>query len=165
MKFRPTLLAFGLGAIAIATSIGAQAEGNVENGKKLAYIAMGCNDAGFVDNAMLESEVDAGFFGSRVGEKDLTGAIASVTSYRTAQAVFAPVGAAKGLSKVFDAGSVPNPAFVQMSQVPDAVSDKVAAAVIGYGGSGAISSWARPTTSRPKFSPTSQRPPARTCSP
>jgi hypothetical protein len=113
-------------------------------GKKLAFIAMGCNDAGFVDNAMLESEVDAAFFGARVGEKDLTGAIASVTSYKTAQAVFAPVGAAKGLSKVFDAGSVPNPAFVQLSQVSDTVSDKVAAAVIGYGGSGAISSWAKP---------------------
>lgn len=114
-------------------------------GKKLAFIAMGCNDAGFVDNAMLESEVDAAFFGSRVGEKDLTGAIASVTSYKTAQAVFAPVGAAKGLSKVFDAGSVPNPAFVQLSQVGDTVSDKVAAAVIGYGGSGAISSWTKPS--------------------
>jgi hypothetical protein len=113
-------------------------------GKKLAYISLGCNDTGFVDNAMLESEVDAAFFGARVGEKDLTGAIASVTSYKTAQAVFAPVGAAKGLSKVFDAGSVPNPAFVQLSQVSDTVSDKVAAAVIGYGGSGAISSWGKP---------------------
>ncbi len=72
--------------------------------------AMGCNDAGFVDNAMLESEVDLSFFGS-LGEKDLTGSIASVTSYKTAQAVFAPVGSAKGLSKVFDAGAVPNRAF------------------------------------------------------
>jgi hypothetical protein len=114
-------------------------------GKKLAFIAMGCNDAGFVDNAMLESEVDPSFFGSRVGEKDLTGSIASVTSYKTAQAVFAPVGSAKGLSKVFDAGAVPNPAFVGFSQVPDAVADKVASAVIAYGGSGAIASWTKPT--------------------
>lgn len=114
-------------------------------GKKLAFIALGCNDAGFVDNAMLESEVDASFFGSRVGEKDLTGAIASVTSYKTAQAVFAPVGSTKGLAKVFDAGAVPNPAFVALSQVPDATTDKVAAAVLAYGGSGAIASWARPS--------------------
>lgn len=113
-------------------------------GKKLAFIALGCNDAGFIDNAMLESEVDPSFFGARVGEKDLTGAIASVTSYKTAQAVFAPVGSAKGLTKVFEAGAVPNPAFVGLSQVPDAVSDKVAAAVIGYGGSGAIASWVKP---------------------
>src|SRR5258706_10424181 len=28
-------------------------------GKKLAFVATGCNDAGFVANAMLESEVDA----------------------------------------------------------------------------------------------------------
>jgi len=114
-------------------------------GKKLAFIAMGCNDAGFVDNAMLESEVDAGFFGARVGEKDLTGAIASVTSYKTAHAVFAPLGATKNLTKVFEAGAVPNPAFVALSQVPDATADKVAAAVLSYGGSGAIASWAKPS--------------------
>lgn len=113
-------------------------------GKKLAFVALGCNDTGFVDNAMLESEVDATFFGSRIGEKDLTGAIASVTSYKTAHAVFAPTGTAKGLSKVFDTSAVPNPAFVVLSQVPDAVSDKVATAVIGYGASGAITGWAKP---------------------
>ena len=63
-------------------------------GKKLAFIAMGCNDAGFVDNAMLESEVDPTFFGARVAKLDLTSAIAEVASYKTAQAVFAPASAA-----------------------------------------------------------------------
>lgn len=43
MKFRPTLLALGLGAIAIAMSTGAAAEGNAENGKKLAYTCHGCH--------------------------------------------------------------------------------------------------------------------------
>lgn len=115
-------------------------------GKKLAFVAMGCSDTGFVDNAMLESEVDASFWGARVGEKDLTGALASVTSYKTAQAVFAPIGSAKGLSKVFDAAAVPNPAFVEVSgSIPDAISDKVAGAVIGYGGSGAIAGWSKPS--------------------
>lgn len=115
-------------------------------GKKLAFVAMGCSDTGFVDNAMLESEVDASFWGARVGEKDLTGALASVTSYKTAQAVFAPVGSAKGLSRVFDAAAVPNPAFVEVSgSIPDALSDKVAGAVIGYGGSGAIAGWSKPS--------------------
>lgn len=115
-------------------------------GKKLAFVAMGCSDTGFVDNAMLESEVDASFWGARVGEKDLTGALASVTSYKTAQAVFAPIGSAKGLSKVFDAAAVPNPAFVEVSgSIPDAISDKVASAVIGYGGSGAIAGWSKPS--------------------
>ena len=114
-------------------------------GKKLAYVATGCNDTGFVDNAMLESEVDPSFWGARLGEKDLTAALASVSSYKTAQAVFAPVGSAKGLAKVFDASAVPNPAFVAISaKVPQAIADKVEAAVLGYGGSGAINGWARP---------------------
>jgi hypothetical protein len=111
-------------------------------GKKLAFVATGCNDAGFVDNAMLESEVDPTFFGARVGEKDLTGAIADVTSYKTAQALFAPVGSVKGLTKVFDTGVVPNPAFVEIAgKLP---ADKVAAAVIGFGGGGAIAGWTKP---------------------
>jgi hypothetical protein len=111
-------------------------------GKKLAFVATGCNDAGFVDNAMLESDVDATFFGARIGEKDLTGAVADVSSYKTAQAVFAPVGSVKGLSKVFDTGAVPNPAFVEIAgKLP---ADKVAAAVISYGGGGAIAGWTKP---------------------
>jgi len=115
-------------------------------GKKLAFIAAGCNDAGFIDNAMLESEVDTTFFSARQGEKDLTGAVASVSSYKTAQAVFAPAGSAKGLTKLFDTGNVPNPAFVDVSgKLPAATSEKVAAAVVGYGGSGAISGWTKPS--------------------
>jgi len=113
-------------------------------GKKLAFIATGCNDAGFVDNAMLESEVDAAFFGARSGKTDLTAAIAEVASYKAAQAVFAPAGSVKGLTKVFDTGAVPNPAFVAVAgKLPAATVDKVAAAVIGYGGSGAISGWSK----------------------
>ncbi|HEY1814337.1 MAG TPA: hypothetical protein VGG74_18425 [Kofleriaceae bacterium] len=112
-------------------------------GKKLAFVATGCNDAGFVDNAMLESEVDPTFFGARVGEKDLTGAIADVESYKTAQAVFAPVGSVKGLAKVFDTGAIPNPAFVEIAgKLP---ADKVAGAVIGFGGGGAITGWTKPS--------------------
>lgn len=114
-------------------------------GKKLVYVQAGCNDGGFVDNAMLESEVDPSFFGGRAGEKDLTGAVAAVTSYKTAQAVFAPVGSAKGLTKVFDTGAVPNPAFVEIAGTqPAAVTAKVSSAVINYGGGGAISGWTRP---------------------
>lgn len=115
-------------------------------GKKLAFIASGCNDAGFVDNAMLESEVDPGFFGARVGKPDLTAAIAEVAQTKTAHLVFAPVGSAKGLTKLFDTGAVPNPAFVEVaSRLPQATVDKVAAAVVGYGGGGAITGWAKPS--------------------
>ncbi len=114
-------------------------------GKKLAFIASGCNDAGFIDNAMLESEVDPAFFGARTGKLDLTAAIAEVASYKAAQAVFAPVGAAKGLTKLFDTGPVPNPAFVVLGKLPEPVADKVAAAVIGFGGGGAIGGWTKPS--------------------
>jgi hypothetical protein len=114
-------------------------------GKKLAFVQTGCNDAGFVDNAMLDSEVDAAFFAARVGKPDLLGAVAEVASYHAAQAVFAPVGSQKGLTKVFDTGPVPNPAFAQVNgKVPAAVVSKVAAAVTGYGGGGAIAGWAGP---------------------
>jgi hypothetical protein len=115
-------------------------------GKKLAFVATGCNDGGFVDNAMLESEVDPGFFGSRVGNPDLAAAVAAVASYKSAQAVFAPAGSAKGLTKVFDTGAAPNPAFVELGgKLPQPVLDKVAAAVVGFGGGGAISGWTRPS--------------------
>jgi hypothetical protein len=60
--------------------------------------------------------------------------------------VFAPIGSAKGLAKVFDTGAVPNPAFIALGdRVPPAVVDKVAAAVIGFGGSGAIAGWTKPS--------------------
>jgi hypothetical protein len=115
-------------------------------GKKLAFIATGCNDNGFIDNAMLDSEVDPAFFGARVGKPDLTAAVAEVAAVKTAQAVFAPAGTAKGLTKLFDTGAVPNPAFVDVGgKLPAAVVDKVAAAVVGYGGSGAIAGWTRPS--------------------
>jgi hypothetical protein len=115
-------------------------------GKKLSFISTGCNDAGFIDNAMLDSEVDPAFFGARIGKSDLAAAVAEVAATKTAQAVFAPVGAAKGLTKLFDTGSVPNPAFVDLNgKLPAATVEKVAAAVIGYGGGGAISGWTRPS--------------------
>jgi hypothetical protein len=115
-------------------------------GKKLAFIATGCNDAGFIDNAMLESEVDAAFFGTRSGKPDLTAAIADVASYKASQAVFAPTGTAKGLTKVFDTGAVPNPAFVDVSgKQPASIVERVAASVVGFGGAGAIASWSKPS--------------------
>jgi len=60
--------------------------------------------------------------------------------------VFAPTGTAKGLTKVFDTGAVPNPAFVDISgKQPASIVDRVAASVIGFGGAGAISSWSKPS--------------------
>jgi hypothetical protein len=115
-------------------------------GKKLAYVQTGCNDNAFIDNAMLESEVDAAFFSGRVGKPDVTAAVAEVASYKGAQAVFAPSGAQKGLSKLFDTGSVPNPAFVQINgKVPSATASSVGKAVTSFGGGGAIGGWSSPS--------------------
>ena len=117
-------------------------------GKKLAYVQTGCKDNDFIDNAMLESEVDANFFSSRVGKPDIAAAVAEVASYKGAQAVFAPSGSAKGLTKVFDTGSVPNPAFVKINgKISGSISTKVEKAVTGYGGGGAISSWSNASKS------------------
>ncbi len=111
-------------------------------GKKLAYVKTGCSDDAFIDHAMLESEVDSGFFATRVDKSDLTAAVAEVVSYKGAQAVFAPSGAAKGLTKVFDTGPVPNPAFVQVNtKLAAKLAGQVESAVTGYGGGGAIDSW------------------------
>jgi hypothetical protein len=112
-------------------------------GKKLAFVQMGCNDKAFIDNAMLDSEVDDSFFAARIGKPDIAAAVAEVASLKGAQAVFAPSGSQKGLTKVFDAGAVPNPAFVQINTgISASINDKVAAAVTGFGGGGAISGWA-----------------------
>jgi hypothetical protein len=122
--------------------------GNMQalKGKKLAYVQTGCNDNAFIDNAMLESEVDASFFSARVGKPDLTAAVAEVASYKGAQAVFAPSGSQKGLGKVFDTGAVPNPAFVQVNgKVPASTVSSVGQAVTRFGGGGAISGWASPS--------------------
>jgi hypothetical protein len=111
-------------------------------GKKLAFIGAGCNDAGFADNAMPVRR-STRVFSSRVGNPVYRGG--RVASYKSAQAVFAPVGTAKNLTKVFDTGSAPNPAFVELGgKLPQNIIDKVGSAVIGFGGGGAIGGWTRP---------------------
>jgi hypothetical protein len=115
-------------------------------GKTLAFIATGCNDAGFIDHAMLDSEVDPAFFGARIGKSDLTAAVAEVAAVKTSQAVFAPIGSGKGLTKLFETGAVPNPAFVAIAgaKLPPETVDKVAAAALAFAGGGAIAGWGRP---------------------
>jgi hypothetical protein len=114
---------------------------NALKGKRIAFVKTGCNDNGFIDNAMLESEAD-GWFSGRVGAGDIGGAVAAVASSKSADAVFAPTGQQRGLSKVLDADSVPNPAFVQFNSKLDKVlAGKVAKAVNGFSLAGAIDGW------------------------
>jgi len=110
-------------------------------GKRVAFVKTGCNDNAFIDNAMLESEA-TGYFSGRVGALDVSAAVAEVASRKGAEAVFAPIGQQKGLTKVWDAPAIPNPAFVQLNgKLPKDVVSKVTKAVVGFGGGGAISGW------------------------
>ena len=122
----------------------AQSGGELKDleGKQLAYVATGCRDKDFVENAMLDGEVKQSYFGKLVSRPDISGAVAAVKDYKAAQAVFAPSAAAKGLTKVFDTGSVPTPAFVVLGKgLPAAVVGDVKASVLGYGAGGGISGW------------------------
>lgn len=120
-------------------------DGSIQSlrGKKLAMVNTGCNDSGFVENAMLDGEVDMSFFGDQVSKSDLGGAVAEVATYKGAQAVFSPIGSQKGLTRVFDIGPVPNPAFVQLnSRLSDTVVAQVRYSLRSFRGGGAIDGWA-----------------------
>jgi hypothetical protein len=111
-------------------------------GKKLVYVKTGCRDSDFLDNAMLDGEVKTGaFFGALIDKPDVTGAVLAVRDYKAADAVFAPASSAKGLTKAYDAGSVPNPGFVALKPFPAALLDGVRDAVLSYGGGGGIDGW------------------------
>jgi hypothetical protein len=112
-------------------------------GKKLAFVQTGCRDADFIDNAMLDSEVKTKtFFESLVDKQDVSGAVAAVKDFKAADAVFAPTGQAKGLTKLFDTGTVPNPGFVVIAKgLPAGTVDKVKEAVLGYGANLGIDGW------------------------
>jgi hypothetical protein len=112
-------------------------------GKKLAYVRTGCRDGEFLDNAMLGGEVKAAsYFGALVDKPDVSGAVLAVRDYKQADAVFAPGAQGKGLTKVFDAGTVPAPGFVVLAKgLPAPLLEQVKDAVLGYGGGGGIDGW------------------------
>jgi hypothetical protein len=112
-------------------------------GKKLAFMDTGCRDSEFLDNAMLDGEARVkAHFSAMVGKPDVYGAVETVRSYRQADAVFAPVSQGTGLTKVFDAGQVPNPGFVQINRnVSGTIAANVQAAVLAYGADQAITGW------------------------
>ncbi len=112
-------------------------------GKKLAYVKTECRDADFLDNAMLDSEAKSKtLFAALVDKPDVTGAVLAVKDYKAADAVFAPVNQAKGLNKVYESGSVPNPGFVVVGKgMAAATLQQVKEAVLGYGAGGGIDGW------------------------
>jgi hypothetical protein len=111
-------------------------------GKKLVYVKTGCRDGDFLDNALLDGEVRTqAFFGALIDKPDTTGAVLTVRDYRAADAVFAPASQARGLTRVYDAGPVPNPGFVALKQHPAALLEGVRQAVLNYGSAGGIDGW------------------------
>jgi hypothetical protein len=111
-------------------------------GKRLTYANASGRDLAFIEHALLESELNvAKFFGQKQGAPDVASAVAAV-SLGKADAVLAPADRGKGLKKIYDAGTVPTPGFVQVkTAVPDAVVASVTKAVLGFGAGGALDGW------------------------
>lgn len=111
-------------------------------GKRLAYASSSSRDMAFIEHAMLDSEVNVNkFFGARQGTPDVASAVAAVALGK-ADCVVAPVDRGRGLRKIFDAGSVPNPGFVQVkTALPDTTVSAVSKAVLGFGAGGVLDGW------------------------
>ena len=111
-------------------------------GKKLVYAKTGCRDSDFLDNAMLDGEIKTeAFFGALDDKADVAAAVLTVRDYKAADAVFAPSSQARGLTRVYEAGPVPNPGFVALKSHPAAFLDGVKEAVLSYGSGGGIDGW------------------------
>jgi hypothetical protein len=102
-------------------------------GARLAYVKTECRDKEFLEYAMLGGELSLEFFGALVDKPNVTGSVAAVASYRSADAVFAPLRQGQGLHKVFEAGTIPTPAFVQANgTLSDAIVTQVTSAVVAF---------------------------------
>lgn len=111
-------------------------------GKRIVVAKTGCRDADFLDNAMLDGEVKtATYFAAIIDKPDVTGAVLAVRDYKAADAVFAPAVSARGLTKIYDAGAVPNAGFVALRQYGEPLVNQVKDAVLGYGGGGGFDGW------------------------
>lgn len=108
-------------------------------GKVLSLASTGPRDAAFLENALLDGELQVGrFFSNRVAAPDIASAVAAV-QLKKADAVFAPETVKRDLKKVFDAGKVPNPALCDLG-LPADVLAKVKGAIGSLGG-GPFDGW------------------------
>ena len=109
-------------------------------GKRIALAATGPKDTQFIDNALLDGEL-LHHFGARETAPDINSAVTAVV-LKKADCVFAPDLSGRGLRRVFDAGHVPNPAFVQVrSTVAAEVVEKVKKAVLAASGGASYDGW------------------------
>lgn len=110
-------------------------------GKVLSVSTTGARDTAFLENALLDGELQiARFFSNRVNTPDISSAVAAV-ALKKADAVFAPEAAGKGLKKVFDAGKVANPAMCDLGGLPPELLAKVKAALPSATGGGVFDGW------------------------
>ena len=105
-------------------------------GKVLSVGTTGPRDTAFLENALLDDELQiARFFSNRINTPDITSAVATV-ALKKADAVFAPEVSSKGLRKVFDAGKVANPALCDVSGMSAELIGKIKGALHGVAGGG-----------------------------
>jgi hypothetical protein len=118
-------------------------------GKRLAYVRTGCRDSDFLDNALFQSEVDTSkFFSELVPRLDAVSAVSAVRDYKAADALFSPPGLARGLTRLVEGPSVPNPGLVVMNDAVDqATVEVVARSAMEYRGAG-IEGWTAPASYR-----------------
>ena len=110
-------------------------------GKRLAYAASGCEDKDFLEHVLFQSEVRLRYFRDTEGKVSVGGAVAEVASVKAAQAVFAPADQGAGLTKLFDAGEIPNPVLVVDARTSGGVASSIETVAQKFGSSGAIDGW------------------------
>jgi len=109
--------------------------------KKLAMARTGSRDDDFIGNALFDGELQVKkFFGGKSETPDLASAIEAVRLKR-ADAVFAPESEGKGMTKLFDAGRIPNAAFCEVSSAAAEVASKVRDAVLKHAVGAALDGW------------------------
>lgn len=115
---------------------------SLEGKGKLAVAATGTRDDEFVGNALCDGEIQVKkFFAGKATAPDVASAVQSV-KLRKADAVFAPESQGQGLTKIFDAGRIPNAALCDVgSGLGSDVVSKVKSAVLSHGASAALDGW------------------------
>jgi ABC-type amino acid transport substrate-binding protein len=120
-------------------------------GQKLAWAQAGSREPAFLDNVLLDGELQvAQFFELRPPAPDVAAAVSEVV-LRRADCVFAPEPATqgKGLRRVYDAGRVPNPALVQVRKdLPRELVALVQRTVVATATLGGLDGW-RPSGAEP----------------
>lgn len=106
-------------------------------GDKILHVPSGCGDDAFLAHGLLASELPLSFFGPRIGRR--TGALgAKAVSAGIAKAAFLPASAAKGLTRIYDAGPVSNPVLLALGPLPKQVRVAVVKGASGFRGTGLV---------------------------